>query len=117
MFSTQNRTDEVLVLRSPFARLGEAARFSETLASSLTRMMQETLLPAEVEALLQISGRERIRWSKDGRLAKSGIGSIRKGKKTIQYSRYPVEEIEFLKHHPEIIEPWRAADAKTNSAG
>jgi hypothetical protein len=45
------------------------------------------------EEILGISGIERRRWNKDGRLPKSGAGSFRRGKQSISFNLHPPEKI------------------------
>lgn len=64
----------------------------------------------QVENILGISNRERLRWSKDGRLRCCGQGSISRGKR-IHILTYSVEAIALLKDKPQIIDIWRKVDA------
>lgn len=84
--------------------------------SDLDRMLdaiaRERLPPKIVEEILGITARERVRWSKDGRLPKSGTGSFRKGQHLLRFYLHPVEEIAKLAANPTIIAEWREVDRK-----
>jgi hypothetical protein len=77
----------------------------------LQALMRERLHPALVEELLGITGRERIRWTKDGRLPSFGRSSFSRGPHSIGYAFYRPSEIFKLANSPDVIRQWRAADA------
>ena len=68
------------------------------------------LTPRLVAAVLgMISGQERARWSKDGRLPTSGPAHFRRAS-TIAVPTYSVAVIERLLASPEILAAWRDQD-------
>jgi hypothetical protein len=69
------------------------------------------LTPRAVEQVLGISTRERLKWTKDGRLPRSGSASFRRGH-DIHISLHPADKIAALAANPSIISAWRAADAE-----
>jgi hypothetical protein len=70
----------------------------------------ERLYPREVEEILGITSRERIRWTKEGRIPKSGKGSFGCGSRSIPFAMHPSDAIAALANGRHIIEAWRAAD-------
>jgi hypothetical protein len=76
---------------------------------------KERLSPKMVEEILGITSVERLRWTKDGRLPKSGTGSFRKGRHVFQFYLHPPAEIAELAAHPAVISRWREADANTEA--
>jgi hypothetical protein len=82
----------------------------------ITRSTHALLLPALrpltprlVLDALPISTQERLRWTKDGRLAHSGAVTIRRGQ-PVSVTTYAVETIAALAADPAIISQWRAED-------
>lgn len=75
---------------------------------------KQRLTPRMVEDALSITSGERIRWTKDGRLPKSGTGTFRKGRQVFQFYLHPVKAIANLAANPGIIEGWRQVDAVTS---
>lgn len=69
----------------------------------------ERLTPKVVEEALGITSRERARWTKDGKLPRSGTGRFRKGAQTLQFSYYRAADIRKLAATPAVIEQWRAS--------
>lgn len=72
-------------------------------------LAKRPLSPRVVERVLGITGRERIRWGKDGRLPISGTASIRRSR-VINLSTHPVDAVARLAADPSIIAAWRLAD-------
>jgi hypothetical protein len=72
----------------------------------------DRLIPKIVEDVLGISAKERRRWTKDGRLPKSGTGQFKKGRQVFQFYLHPAEEIAKLAANPKIIADWRKADSQ-----
>ena len=98
------------------------ATFDEAMASALPALLawidalldafkKEELHPRAVEEILGISSRERLRWTKVGRLPKAGAGSFRSGPQSIYFSLYAASKIAELAKNREIIHAWRDADA------
>jgi hypothetical protein len=79
------------------------------LADALAMIAWRPLTPRLVGAVLGISGQERARWTKDGRLPHSGQVAARRGN-PISVPTYSVELIEKLAGHPEIVSAWREQD-------
>jgi hypothetical protein len=79
------------------------------LANALAEIAWRPLTPRLVGAALGISGRERARWTKDGRLPHSGHVVARRGN-PFSIPTYSVEVIEKLAGHPEIVTAWREQD-------
>lgn len=78
----------------------------------IEKIANRVLQPQEVEQLLAITSKERLRWTKDGRLPYEGEGSFKKGT-NISFFTYPASKILYLASRPAIIADWRATDAKT----
>lgn len=87
----------------------KAAKLLATLHFRLERIAHKPISQRQVERLLDISANERLRWSKDGRLRRSGTAQILRGAKIMLYT-YPPREVERLLGAPEIIASWRDAD-------
>ncbi len=94
------------------------------LEATLTAMKTDRLHPRIVEESLGITGRERIRWTKDGRLQQSGTGAFGVGRRSVHFALYAFSPIAALTRTPQVIEDWRRADEKhidrrgrTNDAG
>ena len=81
--------------------------------TSLASFARERLTPKVVEEVLGITSRERIRWTKDGRLPKSGTGSFKKGSHVFQYSLHPADKIAYLAEDPSIVASWRREEQKS----
>ena len=79
------------------------------LAAALTIIACRPLTPRLVAAALGISGQERARWTKDGRLPHSGQVVVRRGS-PLSIPTYSVEAIQNLAAHPEIVIAWRKRD-------
>lgn len=83
----------------------------------LFRIARKPISQLQVENILGITSRERIRWGKDGRLPRSGACRIRKGATEISLWTYPSEAIERLAANPAEIRRWRDDDEATTSIG
>lgn len=81
------------------------------IANCVNSFKRERLYPKAVEQILGISALERIRWTKDGRLPRSGTGSFVKGRQKIAFSMHPAGAIATLAADPDIIRRWREDDA------
>jgi hypothetical protein len=84
------------------------------LAEALARIAWRPLTPRLVAAALGISGQERSRWTKDGRLPHSGQVVARRGS-LLSIPTYSVEAVENLVAHPEILTAWREHDWKAGT--
>ena len=61
-----------------------------------------------VEQALDITARERLRWTKGGRLRTAGTSKIRRGQQIV-LNLYPIDSIEQLIREPQRIQSWREA--------
>jgi hypothetical protein len=77
-----------------------------TLDEHLTAIVSRPLSPRNLQTLLGITGGERLRWTREGRLPREGSAFIRKGQ-LISLATYAVAPAEHLAQHPEIIANWR----------
>lgn len=96
----------------PSPEAADLAGLLSVIDSVLDEFREERLHPRVVEEILGITPRERRRWTKDGRLPKSGSGSFRRGQNTIHFSLHPARKIAALAGKPGMIETWRQDDAK-----
>jgi hypothetical protein len=95
---------------SPFE---SASRVNDVLTSLLfqvTRILQQPCTPKMVVQLLRIQSKERLRWTRDGRLKSVGRLGVRNGNGGACRT-YAADDIVELIEHPEIIERWRRSDA------
>lgn len=94
-----------------------ARRVNDVLTSLLyqaTRILQQPCTPKMVMELLRIGSKERLRWTKDGRLKTVGRLATRNGN-SAACRTYAADDIVELMRHPEIIEQWRQADASAGA--
>jgi hypothetical protein len=77
----------------------------------LDRCANEPLMPRMVEEILGITSAERRRWTKDGRLPKSGMASFRRGPQSFYLSTHPPKKIGQLANNSDLIAQWRKEDA------
>jgi hypothetical protein len=82
----------------------------DSLAEALARIAWRPLTPRLVAAALGISAQERVRWTKDGRLPRSGQAFARRGA-LLSVPTYAVALIEDLAAHPEKVAAWREQEA------
>jgi len=87
------------------------------LRERLFRIACKPISQGQVEQILGITSRERIRWGKDGRLALSGISRIKKGTTEISLWTYPCLAIEQLAADPAVIRRWREEDEARTPIG
>ncbi len=71
------------------------------------------LTPKMLLKALPLTNRERLRWTKDGRLRTSGRLNIRQGEITYAFPTYAPHVVEELSQNPNTILSWRRADAGT----
>jgi len=81
------------------------------LLSQIIRIVQQPCTPKMVLELLRIQSKERLRWTRDGRLKSVGRLGARNGNGGACRT-YAADDIVELIKHPEIIERWRRADAE-----
>jgi hypothetical protein len=92
-------------------------KFFEIIAvldQELEECANSRLTPLEVEQTMGITSRERLKWTKDGRLPTDGTGSFRKNGITITFSLHPYSGIVAIK--PETVERWRQDDINATKA-
>ncbi len=77
------------------------------LATKLATLAKKPLTPKELMSAIPMTNAERIRWTKDGRLPRSGSAMIKRGQQ-IPVSSYSVNGIEKLLLTPDIVAEWRA---------
>jgi hypothetical protein len=109
--TTIEKGDSYLSAAFPLDAADRVAATLKLVDHELDGLMVERLHPALVEQILGITARERLRWTKDGRLRSSGHGSFSRGSRSINYALYRPAEISKLARAPHIIENWRAADS------
>ncbi|MFZ5700719.1 MAG: hypothetical protein ACOY4P_05130 [Pseudomonadota bacterium] len=95
----------------------DAQNLVEALRERLFRIARKPISQRQVEDILGITSRERIRWGKDGRLPLSGTSRIRKGKTGISLWTYPGDAVEQLAANPAVIRRWREEDEATTAIG
>jgi hypothetical protein len=98
------------------ADLADTRKVIEELDAVLDAFARGGLTPRMVEHVLGISSRERIRWTKDGRLPKSGSASFRRGPNVIHFPLHPAHKIARLATDPSIVAAWRDADREDADA-
>jgi hypothetical protein len=86
--------------------LGKLRKLDARLLSHL----EAPLSPREVETHLDISGRERIAWTKDGRLPSCQRRSSSRSSDRFLIPFFSAELVHHLRQSPDIIEEWRAMD-------
>ncbi|WP_328274536.1 hypothetical protein [Sphingobium sp.] len=94
-----------------------AEALADDIRERLFRIAHKPISQRQVENILGITSRERIRWAKDGRLPRSGVSRIRKGTTEISLWTYPCDAIEHLAAHPAEIRRWREEDTAKTSIG
>ncbi|MBF7014007.1 hypothetical protein QUC32_04145 [Novosphingobium resinovorum] len=86
------------------------------LMGRLVELAKRPLTPKELLAVLPLTNKERVRWTKDGRLTPSGSVSIRKGQ-IVSVPTYSVSQVERLLGAPQVICDWREEDARLGKDG
>lgn len=94
----------------PSPRVAALSKVLGHLDAALDLIATRPLTPRLVQQALEITSRERLRWTKDGRLPQQGSATIRRGQ-LINISTYAVSQIADLMAHPRVIEGWRCSDA------
>ena len=99
------------------AAQGAAARFAlPRVAEDLAEIASRPLTPRLLVAALNITTKERLRWTKDGRLPRSGAVLIKRAH-VIAVPTYAVSLVEELMAQPDILAAWRDQDALETRAG
>jgi hypothetical protein len=86
------------------------------LAKTLAEIAFRPLAPRFLVAALNITTRERLRWTKDGRLPTSDAVLINRAQ-VIAIPTYAVSLVEELSARPDILAAWREQDALEARAG
>jgi hypothetical protein len=86
--------------------LEKISKLDGRLASNL----EAPLSPREVEGYLGISGRERLRWTKDGRLPSYTRRSSNRSSDKFSIPFYSVDLVNRLKSNPVVFDEWRRID-------
>jgi hypothetical protein len=94
---------------APETRAAVDLRLNE-LAKALTRIALQPLTPRLVRNELGISGQERVRWTKDGRLPAAGHIVVQE-RNLRSMPVYSVDLIADISAHPERLIAWREQDA------
>ena len=90
---------------------GETGSVTLLIEEALAASTQERLYPRMVEEALNITARERLRWTKDRRLPQSGSGAFGRGRQSVSFTMYAFDDIARLRDDLSIIHAWRDADA------
>ena len=106
----QRRVRSCLRRKNP----GNASNWSphcvvDEVAIELAKLAVKPMTPRQLLRALPISNRERVRWTKDGRLPTSGRVYIRRGQ-LISVVTYAPAVVEFLTASPEYLSEWRSHD-------
>jgi hypothetical protein len=96
---SQDDDGHVVVARFNLSQKRDAQRAAAEIDRRLTAFAEQRLSAKAVEDVLCITSKERIRWTKDGRLPKSNASY-----------QFPLDKIADLLAHPQIISEWRNAD-------
>ncbi len=91
--------------------LGKLRKLDARLLSHL----EAPLSPREVETCLDISGRERIAWTKDGRLSSCQRRSSSRSSDRFLIPFFSAELVHQLRQSPDIIEEWRRMDRELDN--
>ena len=105
----ETETDAIIPLAFSDARLWMIV---EKMAEQLLAIATRPLTPRELLAALPISNKERLRWTKDGRLPRSGAVTIRRGH-LIAVPTYRVADVEQIRANLSVVEAWREFDGAT----
>lgn len=91
------------------ARIAQINSVLKDIDEAFDAIAERPLPSGMVEQALDITARERLRWTKDGRLRTTGIEIIRRNQR-VALNLYSVKEIERLLHDPHMIGSWRDTD-------
>jgi hypothetical protein len=86
------------------------------LVEVLAEIASRPLTPRLLVAALNITKRERLRWTKDGRLPRSGAVLVKRAH-VVAVPTYAVSLVEELIARPDILAAWRDQDALKARAG
>ncbi len=111
---TRSESGSELSVPYDATRIGALAEALEQVERDLKIIAERPLTSRLVQEALGITGRERMRWTKDGRLSSSGTYTILR-QQVITLSAYSVDYIRDLAAQPSLVDEWRAADKKAVS--
>lgn len=103
--------DQYSAVVRPIELLLPANCLTEVIAQLLLKLAEWPLTPRLLLTALPITTKERLRWTKDGRLKQTGNVTINRGQ-LISVPTYSVSLVERLLNDPAIIGKWRAQDAQ-----
>jgi len=104
----------VVILEDRDTTIDDVLTMVSNIDQRLERIAARPLSARMVERALGITARERSRWTKDGRLVRTGSSLIRRGQ-LIALSTYAVDQIARLMNDPNTIQAWREADGYIES--
>lgn len=81
----------------------------DRLTERLSAIADRPLTPKELLAALPITNRERLRWTKDNRLKRSGDMKIKQGQ-IVTIPTYSVSAVESILADKSLLDRWRYAD-------
>ena len=99
----------------PFSpeRVAAVARAIEIVDGDIDALKRKPLTPKTVKSVLGITGVERVRWSRDGRLpAMEDPSFFGNGCRSVPFHTYRPETISALMADPRILATWREIDAR-----
>jgi hypothetical protein len=109
-----NEVDQELMI--PFEHAASARSvLVPRLAEALPEIARRPLTPRLLLTALNITTRERLRWTKDGRLPLAGRVQVRRGA-VFSVPTYAVSFVERLAGCPDILSTWRDQDAAEGRA-
>lgn len=79
------------------------------ISHQLSRIARRPLTAKELLLALPISNKERLRWTKDGRLVQQGAALMKRGQ-TVSLTTYAVAPVQALLADPAEIQRWREKD-------
>jgi hypothetical protein len=101
-----------VAITCPEASEAEILQICAVAEQKLSRLRQESLTAKMVEEILSITGAERRRWTKDGRIPNTGRASFSQGNKQVSLFLYAPDVIRALARDPEQIAEWRRDDGE-----
>ena len=110
------RVDDVFRLSIPAGEKQRFAAASSIVAKTLAGIEDLPLLPREVDDILTIAPRERLRWTKDGRLASAGTRTVKlRGRsKTVTFHVFDPRHIEDVLDR-DLPTLWREEDSRATA--
>jgi hypothetical protein len=105
---SQDWDETGFALMIPITQVAAARSVFPRLAEALAEIASRPLTPCLLVAALNVTKRERLRWTKDGRLPRSGAVLV---KRAVAVLTYAVSLVEELMAQPDILAIWRDQDA------